>query len=80
MGGAVRRQKKGYAATGDKAGRRQKSGQRWPHHGNGAAAAVRRRMPQNNKNGTAQMVTRHCAPQRGRKLTFDAGDSEMAGM
>ncbi|UTH75167.1 hypothetical protein [Chromobacterium sp. IIBBL 290-4] len=59
MGSAVRRQKKGYAATGDKAGRRQKNGQHWPHHGNGAAA-VRRRMPQSNKNGTAQMVTRPC--------------------
>jgi len=81
MGSAVQRQKTGYAATGDKAGRRQKSGQRWPHHGNGAeAAAVRRRMLQSNKNGTAQMVTRPYALQRGRKLTFGAGNREMAGM
>jgi len=36
MGSAVQRQKTGYAATGDKAGRRQKSGQRWPYHGHGA--------------------------------------------
>ncbi|WP_201441977.1 hypothetical protein [Pseudogulbenkiania ferrooxidans] len=65
MGSAVRRQKTGYAATGDKAGRRQKGGQRWPHHGNGAAAAaVRRRMLQSNKNGAAQMVTRPLPPRR----------------
>jgi hypothetical protein len=42
MSSAVRRQKKGYAATGDKAGRRQKRGQRWPHYGNAVAVAVRR--------------------------------------
>ncbi|WP_157725049.1 hypothetical protein [Vogesella sp. LIG4] len=39
-----------------------------------------RRMLQSNKNGTAQMVTRPYALQRGRKLTFGAGNREMAGM
>ncbi|WP_229679148.1 hypothetical protein [Silvimonas amylolytica] len=44
------------------------------------AMLLRCRMLQSNKNGTAQMVTRPYALQRGRKLTFGAGNRDMAGM
>ncbi|GGP23005.1 hypothetical protein GCM10010970_30050 [Silvimonas iriomotensis] len=44
------------------------------------AMEQRRHMLQSNKNGTAQMVTRPYALRRGRKLTFGAGNREMAGM